>query len=50
MGGYATYIWPSFIVTFTILAIMAYTSLLSFKQARRSLSKQQEERLANPDI
>ncbi len=38
MGGYALYVWPSFLIAALIMLTMVCMSLVSLRKARRSLA------------
>lgn len=42
MGGYAPYVWPSFIIAALMMLGMVITSMRSLRRAQRTLSELQE--------
>ena len=42
MGGYAVYVWPSFIAAALLMLWMVVTSVRSLKKAQRTLTELQE--------
>jgi heme exporter protein CcmD len=42
MGGYGSYVWPSFAVAFVVMAIMAGTSWRSLKRSQKAIAKLQQ--------
>src|SRR3954471_20551083 len=42
MGGYAAYVWPSFIIAALLMLGMVITSMRSLRKAQRTLSQLQE--------
>jgi heme exporter protein D len=47
MGGYAAYVWPSFIIAFVVLAVMVIASVRSLRKAERTLAELQQSASAN---
>lgn len=43
MGGYGTFVWPAFMAAALIIGAMTLFSLRSLRQARRALSRLQDE-------
>jgi heme exporter protein CcmD len=41
MGGYASYVWPSFIITFIMISCMVVLSVRSLKRAQKNLAELQ---------
>jgi len=41
MGGYATYVWPSFIIAAITMIAMVATSMRSLRKAQRTLAELQ---------
>lgn len=48
MGGYATYVWPSFIIAFVVLLAMVILSVRSLRKAQKTLFDLQQS--ATPSI
>jgi len=42
MGGYAMYVWPSFLIAALVMLGMVFVSMRSLKQAQKSLAELQE--------
>ena len=42
MGGYAAYIWPSFLITAITMWGMVYVSMRSLKRAQKELAELQK--------
>lgn len=38
-GGYAVYVWPSFIIAAAVMAAMAVSSIRSLKKAQKTLAE-----------
>jgi heme exporter protein D len=38
-GGYAVYVWPSFIIAAAVMAAMAISSMRSLKKAQKTLAE-----------
>lgn len=46
MGGYAAYVWPSFVLTFAVVIGLAVASRLSLRKAERQLALLEQSRPA----
>lgn len=42
MGGYAAYVWPSFVIAAVTLVVMVVASLRSLRKAQRTLAELQQ--------
>lgn len=43
MGGYAVFVWPAYVVTFTVLIAAIILSLQSHAQAKKAVRELEEE-------
>jgi heme exporter protein CcmD len=41
MGGFASYVWPSFIIAFVVMTCMVVLSVRSLRKAQRTLAELQ---------
>lgn len=44
MGGYALYVWPTYLLAFLILVINSCSAMSKFKRIKRQIRKQHEDR------
>ena len=43
MGGYAVFVWPAYVITFTVLIAAIIVSLQSHAQAKKAVRELEEE-------